>query len=128
MNRTIMIVEDEADIRAFVRIILEKENYQVSEAADARSLRAALEGTPPAAVILDLNLPDGNALDILPELKRRWPGTKVIILTGFGTPEVAEEAYKLDKELFLHCKPVDAGTLIALVELALSGQPGAAHV
>ena len=42
-------------------------------------------------------------------------------MTGYGTAEVAEKAYKVDKSLFLLSKPVDAGTLSALVALALSG-------
>jgi len=116
----ILIVEDEPDVRLFVRTILEKQGYTVSEAADAAGLRAALEGPAPAAVIVDLHLPDGSGLALLSELKPKWPQTKVIILTGYGTVEVAEEAYKVDRNLFLHSKPVDGDTLIALIELALS--------
>ena len=44
----------------------------------------------------------------------------MIILTGHGTVEVAEEAFKVDPQLFLQTKPFDPGTLRALVELALA--------
>jgi len=124
LKQHVIIVEDEPDIRLFVRTILGKEGYTVSEAGDVAGLRAALEGAAPAALILDLNLPDGNGLALLGELKQKWPRTRVIILTGHGTVEVAEQAYKLDQDLFLHSKPVDGDSLIALVELALSRPAG----
>ena len=60
---------------------------------------------------------------MLPELKQKWPASKVILLTGHGTVEAAEEAFKVDPQLFLHGKPFDPGTLRALVELALAGKP-----
>jgi DNA-binding NtrC family response regulator len=125
MNHHIMIVEDESPIRLFVRTILEKQGYTVSEAGDLAGLRAAFQGAAPAALILDLNLPDGNSLAHLGELKQKWPRTRVIILTGHGTVDAVEQAYQLEQDLFLHSKPVDGDTLLALVELALSRPAGA---
>ena len=121
MKTRILVVEDEAVIRELVSEVIRSETCEMSEAADLASLRRSLAGPAPELVILDLKLPDGNALDVLPELKQKWPASKVIIVTGHGTVEVAEEAFKVDPNLFLQSKPFDAETLRALVELALAG-------
>jgi two-component system response regulator AtoC len=120
MKTRILIVDDEAEIREQVCIALRNEAYELAEAATLAGLRQLLGGPAPEVVILDLKFPDGIALTVLPELKQKWPATKVILLTGFGTVEVAEEAFRLDPHLFLQNKPFDPGTLCALVELALS--------
>jgi DNA-binding NtrC family response regulator len=122
MKTTILIVEDEAVIRELVSHVLGSETCEVSEVENLAGLRRSLAGPAPALVILDLKLPDGHGLSMLPELKQKWPATKVIILTGYGSVDAAEEAYKVDPELFLLSKPMDPGTLRALVELALSGK------
>jgi DNA-binding NtrC family response regulator len=121
MKTTILIVDDEADIREWVKLVLGSDNYELTEAWDLAGLRRSLAGPAPGVVILDLKLPDGNSLSVLPELKQKWPASKVILLTGYGTVEAAEEAYKMDAQLFLESKPFDPGTLRALVELALAG-------
>jgi DNA-binding NtrC family response regulator len=123
MKTTILIVDDEADIRERVKRILGSDKYELTEAGDLAGLRRALAGPAVDAVILDLKLPDGNSLDALPELKQKWPASKVIILTGYGSVEAAEAAYKVDPHLFLQSKPFDEGTLRALVELALASKP-----
>jgi two-component system, NtrC family, nitrogen regulation response regulator GlnG len=122
MKTRILIVDDEADIREQVYIALRDEDYELAEAADLASLRRLLAGPAPDVLILDLKFPDGIGLTVLPEVKQKWPATKVILLTGFGTVEVAEEAFELDPHLFLQNKPFDPGTLCALVELALSAR------
>jgi len=121
MKTSILIVDDEADIREWVKLVLGSDNYELTEAWDLAGLRRSLAGPAPGVVILDLKLPDGNSLSVLPELKQKWPASKVILLTGYGTVEAAEEAYKMDAQLFLESKPFDPGTLRALVELALAG-------
>lgn len=115
-----MTVDDEQVFRKLVSIFLEKEGHEVVEAADCASLRSAFDGPAPNLVLLDLILPDGNGLALLPELKQRWPNTKVIILTGHGTIEAAELAYRVGDVLWLN-KPFDADMLKAMVELALAG-------
>ena len=123
MKTSILIVEDEGAIRELVKLALGSDKYELCEAGDLAGLRQLLAGPAPGAVILDLNLSDGNSLALLPELKRKWPASKVIILTGHGSVEVAEEAFKVDPQLFLQSKPFDPETLGALVELALAGNP-----
>ncbi len=120
MKAKIMTVDDEQVFRDLVTIFLVKEGHEVVEAVDCASLRRAFDGPAPNLVLLDLVLPDGNGLALLPELKQRWPNTKVIILTGHGTVEAAELAYRVGDVLWLN-KPFDANMLRAMVDLALAG-------
>ena len=122
MNAKIVMVDDDEHLRFVVRAVLEADGCAVREAADCNALRRLLPGTAPDAVILDLNLPDGNGLELLPEVKRHWPKSKVIILTGFGTVQAAEAAYKVD-DVYLQSKPFDAEMLKAMVALALAPKP-----
>jgi two-component system nitrogen regulation response regulator NtrX len=119
MKRRIIVVDDEEQIRFLVKSVLEMEGCEVTEAEDASGLRNCFTGPAPDVVILDLNLPDGNGLALLPEVKKTWPSVKVIILTGYGTVEAAEAAYKVD-EVYFQNKPFDAEMMKALVELALA--------
>ena len=118
MKPKIMIVDDEETIRLFVRTVLEAEGYEVSEVATAAGLRQACEGPQPDVVLLDLKLPDGDGLALLPPLKKKWPDTEVIVLTGYGSIEVAVEATKRGAYYF-QPKPFDAATLKMQVERAV---------
>lgn len=118
MKARILVVDDEEDIRLLVKIALEEDGHEVFEAANAAALRQAFKETPPDLVILDLQLPDGDGLDLLPEMKKCWPGSKTIILTGHGTVDAVEKA-SLAGEFYLQCKPFAAGILRALVGVAL---------
>src|ERR1041385_2037831 len=92
MKAKIMIVDDEAVIREFVKTYLESIGYDVSEAADAASLAALYGSLQPDVVLLALKLPDADGLTLLPVVKKNWPEAEVIVLTGHGSIEVAVEA------------------------------------
>ena len=77
----ILIVEDEADIRRFVRLSLESEGHTVHEAATLQ--RGLIEaGTRrPDLVVLDLGLPDGDGVDLIRDL-RTWSAMPIIVLSA----------------------------------------------
>lgn len=67
-------------MRLYIRLVLEKQGFEVKEAANLREARSYLRaGNRPTSVLLDLELPDGHGLDILPELPR---GVPVLALSG----------------------------------------------
>jgi len=76
----ILIIDDEAPIRRFLRVALEAEGYLVSEAGTAREGIAATAREAPALVVLDLGLPDADGLDVLREI-RGWSAVPVLILS-----------------------------------------------
>jgi DNA-binding NtrC family response regulator len=118
MKAKVMVVDDTPEIRQVVRAILQSEDYEVSEAADAASLKKAFQGSQPDVVLLDLTLPDGNGLDLLPVIRKQWPGTEVIVLTCHATFDAAVEATKRGAYHFQN-KPVDNKSLLLLVERAI---------
>jgi DNA-binding NtrC family response regulator len=118
MNKHILIVEDDAEIRSVLADVLQT-HYRVSEAGSGAALKKALAGAEtPDVVMLDLNLGDADGMDLLPHIKRRWPETQVIVLTGNATIEAAVEATKRGAFHFI-TKPFEFGNLQVTVERAL---------
>ncbi len=76
----ILIIDDEAPIRRFLRVALEAEGHHVTEAATGRAGVEAVALNTPEAVILDLGLPDMDGRDVLREL-RSWSQVPVLILS-----------------------------------------------
>ena len=117
MKGKILVVDDEADIRQLLSAILE-EQYEVAEAGSGAALQKLLVQDAPDVVLLDVKLPDADGLDLLPQIKRRWPDTEVIVLSGHGNITMAVEAGKRGAYNFLG-KPFEAEKLLADVKCAL---------
>src|ERR1041384_2718543 len=115
---TIMIVDDDAEIRALVRIILEESDYHTLEAGSGTAVKEALDGPRPDVILLDFKLPDADGLTLLPQIKKKWPDTQVIVFTGYGSTDLAVEATKLGAYHFLN-KPFDPNAVKIQVERAL---------
>jgi DNA-binding response OmpR family regulator len=62
-------------------------------------------------VVLDVELPGGNGLDVLAGLRRRWPSLPVIVMTAFGNPVVADRARRLRADAYLE-KPFRLAALV----------------
>ena len=119
MSAKVFIVDDAGDIREMLSVILAHEHYIVEQAASGAELKKALDSETPADVmLLDLRLPDSDGLELLPLVKRRWPQTEVIILTGYASLDAAVAATKLGAFSFLE-KPFDPKALLMHVERAL---------
>ncbi len=76
----ILIIDDEAPIRRFLRVAMEADGYDVIEAATARQGLAAAARETPALIVLDLGLPDADGLSVLRDL-RGWSQVPVLILS-----------------------------------------------
>src|SRR5256885_868595 len=118
MKTRIMVVDDDANMRDLMNTLLESEGYEVIPAENAAAAQAAFEGPQPDAVLLDLQLPDGHGLDLLPAIKKQWADSEVIVLTGNATFDAAVEATKRGAYHFQN-KPVDPKSLMVLVKRAL---------
>jgi DNA-binding NtrC family response regulator len=114
----VMVVDDTEGIRDLLSAILEREGYAVILKSSAADLAAAFSQTQPDIILLDLVLPDGNGLELLPQIKKQWPDTEVIVLTGHATFDAAVEATKRGAYHFQN-KPFDTKTLLLSVERAL---------
>ena len=117
MKSKILVVDDEADLRSLLILVL-KPHYDVTEAESAAALQKKFSEDAPDLVLLDVRLPDGHGLDLLPQIKKRWPDTEVIVLSGQGTVSMAVEAGKRGAFNFLS-KPFENEKLLADVKVAI---------
>jgi len=92
---TILIVDDEPVVLGVLEEQLREDSFHTESAGSLRALRERLAGPPPSLVLLDLHLPDGNGLDLLPRLRAAWPATAVIVMTGQGSVTGAVRAMRL---------------------------------
>lgn len=115
----ILVVDDEPDIRRLLREILEDENYEVSDAEDGASARAAFKQRRPDLVLLDIWMPDCDGITLLKEwFKHGTPEFPVIMISGHGTVESAVDAIRLGAYDFIE-KPLSTAKLLVTVEHAL---------
>ncbi len=115
---TVLIVDDEAAIRFGVREYLDRQGYRVVEAETWQGAEEVFQRDPPDAAILDYVLPDGNALDALPQLRGYHPYTALIVLTAHGSIELAVEAMKQGADHFL-TKPLELSALSTILDRLL---------
>lgn len=118
----ILIVEDEDNIRRFVRLTLQSEGYEIFEAASLQ--RGLIEaGTRrPDALVLDLGLPDGDGVDLIRDI-RSWSAIPIIVLSARSAE--AEKILALDAGADDYLvKPFGAGELLARVRAQLRRHQG----
>ena len=117
MKGKVLIVDDDGDLRAILSALFEDE-FQVMEAETGAALQKAFALEQPDVVVLDVKLPDADGLELLPQLKKRWPDTEVIVLTGYDDVSMAVEAGKRGAYNFV-TKPFENTKLLTDVRCAL---------
>jgi DNA-binding NtrC family response regulator len=111
----ILVIDDEADIRESLETLLEMEGYVVDLAADGSEGLTKLTKARYDLVLLDLMLPDRNGMDVLADVRSRDEETPIIMLTAYGSVEVAVNAIKAGASDYFS-KPWDNEKL--LIEIA----------
>jgi len=127
MKAKILVVEDNADLRSviaetFQNDKLQSNQYEVLEAGNASEAKDAMAGPPPDVIVLDIRLPDGDGLALLPQFKKQWPGAEVILMTGAfqGQQQVDAVIAAMRAEAFhFLIKPFDPANLTVTVQRAL---------
>ena len=117
---TILIVDDEQDIRELIGDILRDEGFPVRLAANSDDCMAAINAEPPALMILDIWLKDSrmDGIDILKAVKRDNPDIPIIIISGHGNVEIAVAAIKQGAYDFIE-KPFNIDQLMVVVSRAM---------
>ncbi len=118
-NLHVLVVDDEADIRALIQEILADEGYGVTVAADAGEARTARANRKFDLILLDIWMPDTDGITLL----REWSeggdmNCPVVIMSGHGTVDTAVEATRLGAFDFVE-KPLSLAKLLRTVEAAL---------
>jgi DNA-binding NtrC family response regulator len=120
-NRRILIIDDERPILLTLEALLGRHGYQPETAATASFGLKTLKSNPPAVVLLDLQLPDADGLQMLDQIKQEHPETQVIILTAHDSLSNAIESIKRGAYHFIS-KPYAPEELLSLIEKALEKQ------
>lgn len=116
---TVLLVEDDDDVRLLVRRYLAARGHTVEEATSCEQAAQAFAARRLDAAIIDHHLPDGTALELLPRLRELEPEVPLVILTGHGSIDLAVQAVKAGAEQFL-TKPVELEALALIVERAIA--------
>ena len=120
-KRRILIVDDERPILLTLEALLGRHGYSIETASTAAAARRALKENSTALVLLDLQLPDAEGLEMLEQIKREHADTPVIILTAHDSLSNAIESIKRGAYHFIS-KPYAPEELLSLVEKALEKQ------
>jgi len=92
MKEKILVIDDEADIRQSLRMVLEYEGYEFVEAATGRDGLEALRRESPDAVLLDIKMPSMDGLEVLAAARTRDTQTPILMISGHGDIPTAVEA------------------------------------
>ena len=117
---SILVIDDEAEIREGLTALLTAEGYVVTEAGTGEEGLARLEELPFDLLLLDVSLPDRNGIDLLREIHGRDPHLSKILITAFGSIDMARAAFKNGAQDYI-TKPWSNDELLAQVSLAIEG-------
>ena len=118
---TILVVDDDAEVRYSLNRVLSSQHYKVVEAPSGEEGVAAVKRQPPDVVLLDNRMTGISGLETLQHIRAANPKQLVILMTAYGTAQTAIEAMKFGAFDYV-VKPFDPAKLIALVENALRTQ------
>lgn len=120
LNPRILVVEDEPDIRRFIRMTLESEGHEVHEAATLQRGLLEAGSRRPDLVVVDLGLPDGDGVDLIRDL-RTWSNAPVLVLSARSGEDHKVTALDAGADDYL-VKPFGAAELLARVRAQLRRQ------
>ncbi len=128
-NASILVVDDESNIRLLLDEILTEEGYQVTTASNAAEARDAKLAEEYDLILLDIWMPETDGISLLKEWAKKGPLAPVIMMSGHGTVDTAVEATRLGAVDYIE-KPVSLVKLLRTIDKALlhtrakKGQPG----
>jgi UDP-3-O-[3-hydroxymyristoyl] N-acetylglucosamine deacetylase len=124
VRKTILIVDDEDDVRESVREVLSDEGYHVVDTADSTLVRELIEREKPGLVLLDIWMPQIDGIELLKQIKSQNPEINVVMISGHGNIHTAVTATKFGAFDFIE-KPLSLDGLLLTVQRALNEMPAA---
>ena len=122
ISETVLIIDDEVQIRRLLEITLSSHGFKISEAATGKEGLIAAATNNPALIILDLGLPDADGIDILKKL-REWYQKPIIILSVRNSEDDIVNSLDNGANDYLS-KPFRTGELLARIRVALRHSQG----
>jgi DNA-binding NtrC family response regulator len=117
-QRSILVVDDDAEMRALLLDVLRNEGYDVVEARDGTEAVLALRTRAFDLILMDKNMPGPSGLDLLPGFRRVCPASQIILMTAFGDVPSYMEAVEKGAAEYLF-KPFRMEELRAAIAKAL---------
>src|SRR5437899_5435435 len=118
MSETILVVDDEENIRHTLRGVLADEGFEVLEAPDGRRALELLRHAAPRLAIVDVWMPEMDGIELVERMRNQAPGVPIIVISGHGTIETAVRVIRLGAFDFLE-KPFPLDALLGVVRRAL---------
>src|SRR4051812_39508509 len=128
MTKTrVLVVDDDADVRELISLVLSQAGYEVDEAADGFAALSKVSHVRPDVVVTDLRMPGMSGVDLLQRIRRIHGDVPVIIATGLETWDLctAAESYGA---VSCMVKPIDLEELVWTIEMTLACRQNAAQV
>ena len=122
----VLVVDDDAEMRALLLDELHQDGFDVVEAADGAEAILACRDAEFDVILMDKNMPGPSGLDLLPGFRRSCPHSRIIMMTAFGdVPSFVEAAEKGAVDFLF--KPFRIDDMKAAIRKALQGDGGRAH-
>ncbi len=117
----LVAIDDDPDNRAFLTKAVSRHGFEVIAAPNATRARQALDGRRPALILLDVQMPEENGLALLPQMLRDYPEAVVVMMTAYGSEQVAAEALRGGADDYI-AKPIELRRLRELLDRNLEKQ------
>jgi DNA-binding response OmpR family regulator len=114
-NHSILIIDDEPNLRRSLGLILQRAGYVITTASNAAEAIQLLQAGAYDLTFLDIKLPDQNGIQLLPQIKNLYPEMPILILTAHATLDTAIGAVRLGARDYL-LKPIDPENILSRVE------------
>jgi DNA-binding NtrC family response regulator len=118
VKHKILIVDDEKNVRAFLRELFRTDEYSTAEAESGKEALFVAGEWQPEIILLDLNLPDTTGLELIKPLKNLCPDVQIVIITALGTIDNAVKTIKAGAYDFI-TKPFDVDNITVAVDRSL---------
>jgi DNA-binding NtrC family response regulator len=120
-NGSILVIDDEAEIREGLELLLSSEGYAVTSAETGEAGIVRLEQEPFDLLLLDVSLPGRSGLDLLRDIRQRDPHLPVVLITAYGSIDMARQAFKSGAQDYI-TKPWSNDELLAQIASAVEGR------
>ena len=120
-NGSILVIDDEAEIREGLELLLSSEGYAVTSAGTGEAGLVRLEQEPFDLLLLDVSLPGRSGLDLLRDIRQRDPHLPIVLITAYGSIDMARQAFKSGAQDYI-TKPWSNDELLAQIASAVEGR------
>ncbi len=121
ISETIMVIDDDQDLRETIVEILEDYGYQVVACPTAEAALEEMKNETPCLVLVDNMMPGMGGMALIPLIKKDYPGTRIIMITAFSTVDNAVSAMRIGADDYLS-KPFKRDELLVTIRQVLEVQ------